>query len=177
MPNQTDNRKEIIIMTITLYITDNELRVERAISMSEKSYCTAREDGMASIEYSEATVKLMVTHRLKFILDIPVGAPVPTYVALTPHPDNAIYGTNWYVPVYWKPEPAVYDVEYKTTKGEYKYKDRLSLKKLEEGIEQGFNITRIFSETGLTQEFLAKFNLRIITKNKFRYAVKKKVAQ
>lgn len=160
-------------MTI-LYITDNLLKVERAISISEKSYCSAREDGYDSIEYSEATVKLLVTHRLKFMLDMPIGGVVPTYVALVPHPDNAIRGTNWYIPTYWKPEVSFYDVEYKTSQGDYKYRNKLTLAKFEEGFKAGFKITRIYSENGLTPEFLTQFDLRVINKGKFRYAVPNK---
>lgn len=153
-----------------LYITDNLLKVERTIALSDKSYCPAREDGIASIEYSEATVRLLVLNRLNFMLEVPRDATVPTYVALVPHPDNQLFGLNWYIPTYWKPEVAFYDVEYKTSKNEYKYKSKLSLAAFTKGVEAGFRITRVYSENGLTQGFLTKFNLRIITKGKFRYA-------
>lgn len=155
----------------TLYITDNLLKVERAITISEKAYCSAREDGIASIDFSEATVKLLVLNHLNFILDVEIGEPAPTFVQLAPHPDNAAQNTNWFIPTYWKPEIAFYDVEYKTSKGDYKYKNRLSAAKFEEGFKAGFKITRVYSENGLTQEFLTKYNLRVITKGKFKYAV------
>ena len=159
----------------TLYLTDNPLKLERVISVSEKSFCSAREDGMSSIEYSEATVKMLAYHKLNFILEFAAGI-VSTAVAdvpLVPHPDSSILGTNWYVPTYWKPEVAFYDVEYKQ-KGEYKYKNQISYAKLEEGLSKGFKITRIYSEKGLTPAFLQKFDLRLIQKGKFRYAVPNK---
>ena len=167
-----DSHAEEINMT-TLYLTDNPLKLERVLSISDKSFCPAREDGIPTIDYSEATVKMLDHYKLNFILDLPRGTPVPTYIALLPHPDNAILGTNWYVPVYWKHEVAFYDVEYKQ-KGEYKYKNQISLAKLEEGFSKGFKVTRIYSEKGLTPAFLEKFDLRVIVKGKFRYAVPKK---
>lgn len=160
----------------TLYLTDNPLKLERVISVSEKSFCSAREDGMASIEYSEAVVKMLAFHKLNFIIEFAAGTPATSVVPLIPHPDNAILNTNWYVPTYWKPEVAFFDVEYKQ-KGEYKYKNQISLSKLEEGLEKGFKITRIYSEKGLTPAFLQKFDLRLIVKGKFRYAVPNKKAK
>lgn len=157
-----------------LYITDNLLRVERAIRMSDMSYCPAREDGIASIEYSENTVKLLVVHRINFIIELPYGTDVPKYVQLVAHPDNSLLGVNWYIPVYWKPEVAHYDVEYKTESGEYKYKDKVSLSAFTKGVESGFRITRVFSENGLTKEFLAKFDMKIYVRGKFRYAAPNK---
>jgi hypothetical protein len=157
----------------TLFITDNPLKLERAISVSEKSFCPAREDGIPTIEYSEATIKLLVHHKLNFVLDIPVGTAPPTVVPMFPHPENSILGTNWYVPAYWQPEVAFYDVEYKHN-GDYKYKNQIQLSKLVEGLEKGFKVTRIYSEKGLTPAFLERFDLRLITKGKFRYAVPKK---
>lgn len=157
----------------TLYITDNILKVERAIKVSDKTYCPAREDGIASIEYSEATVQLLLLNQLNFILEIAVGGTV-AHPDLIPHPDNAANHTNWFIPKYWKPEIAFYDVEYKTSTGDYKYKNRLSAQKFAEGFAAGFKITRVFSENGLTQEFLNQYGLTIFTKGKLIYAAKMK---
>lgn len=157
-----------------LYLTDNLLKVERVVGLTDKSYCPAREDGIASMEYSEEAVKKLAQYQINFIIEVPIGATLPNPIALLPHPDNKLLGTNWYIPMYWKPEVAFYDVEYKTSSGEYKYKNKLSLAAFAKGYEAGFRITRVFSENGLTQEFLTRFNLRVITKGKFRYAAPNK---
>lgn len=157
----------------TLYITDNILKVERAIRITDKMYCPAREDGIASIEYSEVTVQMLLLNQLNFILEADIGSTVAN-AELIPHPDNAANRTNWYIPKYWKPEIAFYDVEYKTPTGDYKYKNRLSAAKFAEGHAAGFKITRVFSENGLTQEFLNKYGLSLFTKGKLVYAAKQK---
>lgn len=158
-------------MTI-LYITDNILKVHRVLDVGDKSFCYARDDGMASIEYSEETVKKLAQFKLMFILDFPVGQKPATSAPLVPHPDHSPH-LNWYVPTYWKRDIAFYDVEFKSGE-EYRYKNKLTISKLEQGFVEGVKFTRIFSETGLTPEFLTKHNLRIMTKGALRYAAPKK---
>lgn len=157
----------------TLYITDNILKVHRVLDVSDKSFCYARDDGMASIDYSEETLKQLAQFKLMFILELPVGTkPESVAVALIPHPDCNAH-RNWFVPVYWKREIPFFDVEFKDGDN-YRYKNKLTEAKLEQGFVQGVKFTRIFSETGLTPEFLAKYNLRIMTKGALRYAAPKK---
>lgn len=155
-----------------LYITDNLLRVERVLPLAEAAYCPATEDGIASINYSEAALTVLNSNRMKFIVELELGATPPTTVRLLPHPDNAARGTNWYVPTYWKADTAFYDVEFKTQQSEgYEYQTRLSAKKFDQlRLESTNKIVRVFSEHGLTQEFLTKYGLRLMKKGKFVYA-------
>jgi len=152
----------------TLYINDNILKVHRVLDVGDKSFCYASDDGIASIAYSEETVKKLAQFKLMFILDVPAGEKPSPGVAMIPHPDHSPH-RNWYVPSYWKREIAFYDVEFKNG-DDYGYKNKLTAAKLEQGFIEGVKFTRIFSETGLTSDFLTKHNLRIMTKGTLRYA-------
>jgi hypothetical protein len=163
-----------------LYITDNLLKIDRVLKLEEQQYCPAREDGIASIEYSIENIRTLVKAQLNFIVEVGTNeTPPESFKAMrfVQHPEAKALGTRWLVPPYFKLEAPLYDVEYKTKDGEYRYKSKLTLNAFEKGVAAGFRITRVYSETGLTPEFLDSFSLKLMVRGKFRYAARIKPAK
>ena len=156
-----------------LYLTDNLLKAHRVLKLNEHQYCPAREDGLASIEAGIENVRALISARINFILEFGTNESPPEsmkHMNLQPHPDAKALNARWLVPPYWKPEVPVFDIEYRATDGELKYKSKLSLKAFDKAMTEGMKVTRVFSETGLTEEFLNKYKLRLMSLGKFRYA-------
>lgn len=160
-----------------LYIVDNLLKVDRVLKLNDHHYCPAREDGLPTMEFSIDAVRTLMAARLQFIIEIGARENAPESfktLMLKPHPDAKEYGVNWVVPPYWNVVAPMYDLEYKTAEDELKYKTGLTLAGFEKAIAAGVRVTRVFSENGLTAEFLEQFKLRILMRGKFRYAVPQK---
>lgn len=160
-----------------LYIVDNLLKVDRVLKLNDHQYCPAREDGLPTMEFSIDAVRTLMAARLQFIIEVGARENPPESfktLMLKPHPDAKEFGVNWIVPPYWNVVSPMYDLEYKTSEDELKYKSGLTLAGFEKAVAAGVRVTRVFSETGLTAEFLEQFKLRILMRGKFRYAVPQK---
>lgn len=163
-----------------LYLEGNILQAARIVDLTATQFCASSTEEMASIEFSEESVKALYTARFDFVIELERNDLPPVFVEMKPHPYNTILGIAWFVPSYFKMPKTKYDVEY-TTKGvpikgkaDRGYASGLTEKKLDELVPKVGRILRVYCATGMSKKFLDKFNLRLIEKGKFHYAVPKK---
>lgn len=163
-----------------LYLEGNILQAARIVDLTATQFCAPSTDELASIEFSEESVKALYAARFDFIIDLARNELPPVFVELKPHPLNIVLGIAWFVPSYYKMPKPRYDVEYTKAgpptngKAERGYATGLTDKKLDELVPKVGRILRVYSATGMSKKFLDKFNLRLIEKGKFHYAVPKK---
>lgn len=159
-----------------LYLPDSVLKAARVVDLGALHFCPASSEEMASLEMSEVAVKRLYEAQIDFIIELERNDVPPLFVNVKPHKLNAEMGIAWFVPTYFKYPKPRYEIEFKSkiagTPNEVR--TNLTERALDELVVKSGKVLRVYSVHGLTAAFLDRFNLRIITKGKFKYAVPKK---
>jgi hypothetical protein len=160
-----------------LYLPGNILKAARCLDLGAAQFCQASTEEMASVEMTEANVLALFEAKVEFVIELQHNEMPPTFVELKPHRLNATVGVAWFVPRYFKYPKPRYDVEFRwhgASKSDAReYKTNLTEPQFEH-LSEHADVSRVYSIHGLTLKFLEAFNLRLITKDRFIFAVPRK---
>lgn len=156
---------------MNLFLTDNLLKINQVVRLSENEYTPASSDTPATIACTKANIRALYDAKIHFVLDLDSKEKLPfKKLPFKLYAD----GTRMYVPDYVPTrieQPQTYSVQYRK-EDKNVFKTGVTEKGLQNAIEAGVRIRRIAPEQAarFKKAFLKKFGLEVVKEGDFQYA-------